>query len=449
MLLLFVGPKIFFLFKGKTNTFAIQGAASGKEDHPVGNMAILSVHHPRILEFVNAKQSGHPWKFNISVDMTHAFRQALEKNHDYQLSDNSWMSAQEVFKAIVTAAHQISCPGLIFMDRLNADNPVPILGDYVSVAPCAEVALVPGETCQFGYINLGKFIHNKTLDLQTLSDAVHTLVRALDNALELSINTFGNQKSKEIMGRKRKIGVGVCGLADALIEVGFAYASGEARTFAQDAVAFINYQSKLASQQLAKERGSFLSFTVSRHNETQSFIKSKYGELDTAYVTHFDWLKLAVSVRTTGHMRNCSTIALPPTGRCGLIAGASTGVEPLFNLLNTSGNLHPLVEKHLKSTNQMHLSAIIKNLGHCHGLDMVGGHLFPTAIHIRPTDHFAMVVAIQLAVDESTLKTINFPSGTKRFAVEEIYRQAIQSHVKGLTTYVDGTAYERQPVQLA
>jgi ribonucleoside-diphosphate reductase alpha chain len=167
------------------NQIALEGSRSGKEARPVGNMGICGIDHPRIVEFITAKMLRHdmPWKFNISINTPESFWLAVTENKLWTLRNGSTLYARELFQLITQAAHSCACPGIVFMDRFNRDNPVPGMGSYTSVAPCAEVGLLPGETCQFGYINIGAFVKNGNIDLDRLADTTSLLVRALDNCI--------------------------------------------------------------------------------------------------------------------------------------------------------------------------------------------------------------------------------------------------------------------------
>src|SRR3989344_4787633 len=306
------------------NNIALQGANGGGEDRPVGNMAILSVHHPQILNFVFAKtdadQKGEEWKFNISVDASAEFMDAVMQKTPYILWDGTRLNAAEVMESIAKSAHVCGDPGLIFMDRMNKDNPTPGLAPYTSTAPCAEVGLAPGESCQFGYINVGKFVSGdggRSINYSELELATRLMTRVLDNALEISIDRYFHPTSQHIMRAKRHIGEGVCGLADMFIDMGIPYDGDQARQTALDIVAFINYVSKLESHELAKTRGSFEAMTLSigsRYNDEPGFLEQKYGRLETLHVTPDMWQRLGKLIRETGLLRNASTIALPPTG---------------------------------------------------------------------------------------------------------------------------------------
>lgn len=432
------------------NNVAVQGANGGNEDRPVGNMAILSAHHPQILNFVIAKtdadQKGEEWKFNISVDASAEFMDSVMQKIPYVLWDGTRLNSAEIMENIARSAHACGDPGLIFMDRMNRDNPTPGLAPYTSTAPCAEVGLAPGESCQFGYINVGKFVsgdNSKSINYRELELVTRLMTRVLDNALEISIDRYFHPTSQHIMRAKRKIGVGICGLADMFIEMGIPYDSDEARQTALDIVAFINYVSKLESHELAKTRGSFGAMTLAvgnRYNDEPGFLEQKYGNLGTSQVTPDMWQSLGKFIRETGLLRNASTIALPPTGRSGLVIDASTGIEPAFTLVDNNGEINPLLYFSLKERgllNQEVLDQINRSgrIGHIQSIPLALRNMYATALEIAPAGHLEMGAVIQHAVDESISKTINIPESSTPMDIVDIYMNAYKKGLKGITVF--------------
>ena len=439
-------PMLHFL-----NEVAIQGANSGQEDRPVGNMGLLSVNHPRIKEFICAKiNSSVTWKFNISVNINDEFILAYRKDGKYSLSNGQEYYAKEIFDLIAATSFISGDPGLIFMDRLNFDNPVPDLGNYESVAPCAEVGLAPGESCQFGYLNLDAFFDsNKNFDQAGLIRAVRVLTRSLDNALDINIKNFSVKLSANLTRAKRKIGIGVCGVADLLAKLKLGYDTEAGRNLIKDLIFLINYISKDESSNLAEHRGSFLAFPNSLYNSVPGFIERKYGQSNSAYVTTNDWAKLAKKIRHTG-LRNCSTVSLPPTGRSGLIIDASTGVEPFFNLLK-DGCIHPELIADLQKLN-LPLDGIEKSIIETGGCQNIGlpaeiAAIYKTATEIHPQDQLKMVAEIQQAVDESISKTINLPNQTSINDLKSILLEAYAAGLKGITVYINDRN-TGQPIKL-
>ncbi|WP_084530412.1 hypothetical protein [Nocardia miyunensis] len=385
------------------NKVAIDSANSGREDRPVGNMAILGVRHPQIYNFVNAKvESAAEWKFNISVDIDRAFMTAVEAGSVVHLDNGQTIKARVLFDQICRAALLCADPGIVFLDRMNARNPVPGLGAYQTTAPCAEVGLIPGETCQFGYINVGEFVYTSdtgrvAVNLPWLEHTTKILTRALDNCLEISGKNFAKTHSGHVLAQKRKIGIGLCGVADALDFVGLAYDSDAARSLMEDILSFINITSKEESIRLAEQRGPFgamlTTIAGNRHRENPGHIQRMYGHLESSTVSGHDWCELSRYVADTGMLRNVSTIALPPTGRSALIIDASTGIEPHFK----------------------------------------------DATRISVSGHIGMASALQRYTDEAISKTINLPSCSTVDDVRTVYLAGYEAGLSGVTVYVNGT----------
>jgi ribonucleoside-diphosphate reductase alpha chain len=422
------------------NDVAVAGAASGLEDRPVGNMAVLSLSHPKAAEFAGCKDGadgrGEPWKFNISLTCTDEEMSAAGKpgrEHD-------------LLEAAAAAAWSCADPGLIFASRLNETNPVPHLGTYVSTAPCAEVGLTPGETCQFGYVNLGAFHQpggDVPVDLAALGARVRLLVRALDDALEASLPLYPHPRSAQVMTVKRKIGIGVCGLADLLLAARLPYHSHQGRALARDLIAYINYVSKLASRDLAASRGPSPAVADGRSRYADPAFLRRFAGLGTRTVADAEWSVLAGAVAATGMLRNCSTLALPPTGRSAPVIAASTGIEPLFLLTDRHqpGGVHPEVRTILAGPHNRalrHIAACGQLPEHADVPPQTRA-LLATATQIPPSGHLAMVAAVQQLTDEAVAKTINLPAAATPKDVLDIFWQAWEAGCKGITVYRDGS----------
>ncbi len=421
------------------NDVAVAGADSGAEERPVGNMAVLSLSHPRADEFitykVGADARGEKWKFNISLHVTDAEMHAALYSPSRE---------RDLLIAAAEAATACADPGLLFTDRMNDGNPTPHVGHYVSTAPCAEVGLVAGETCQFGYINLGRF-HTGSgripIDFDALADTVRVLVRALDDAIEASLNRYPSPVSATVMGSKRKIGVGVCGLADLLVAARLPYDSPEGRALAQEVLTFINYVSKVASLELAQQRGACPAVLDggSRYDEP-GFLK-RFAAIEVESVSSADWALLAEEIARTGHLRNSSTIAIPPTGRSAAVVGASTGIEPLFRLTE-DGRLRAGVKAALHAAGCGDLGCIVAERGQLPDVYAVPTWLrsvLATATQLPTAGHLAMASAVQACVDEAVSKTVNLPASGRPIDVYDTYATAWELGCKGITVYVDGS----------
>ncbi|WP_394970364.1 hypothetical protein [uncultured Croceitalea sp.] len=443
------------------NEIALRGAKSGRENRPVGNMGILSVYHPKIEDFIKLKitadRQNIKWKFNLSVDIDENFITSINNKSTYKLMNGKLKDANEIFDLIVESAHKCGDPGLVYLDRLNRDNPVPAVGKYISTAPCAEVGLSPGEACQFGYINIARFLKDdNNYDFEALQRLTHLLVRVLDNALELSLPNYPYLKTVEVMTAKRKIGIGICGVADLLIKKRLPYDSMQAREYISDILCFINFHSKKASYYLGKTRGSFGAMNLiigNEHLETPSFIERKYGSFSSKIISKSDWNSLAAKIREEKCLRNATTIALPPTGRSGLVINASTGVEPLFSLVDYYGNINKSLRQDLIAEGVWNNETIqnIKESGSIQNIDEISENIkriYKTALEIEPIDHLKMVERLQNFVDESISKTINLPEDISIEDTKEIYLKSYKLNLKGITIYRKNSR-RKQPRKLS
>lgn len=426
------------------NAIAVQGSQRDEEHRPVGNMATLDVRSPAIEQFITAKVGadarGEEWKFNISVNVSDDFMEAVKEDRTWTLLDGKTVSAKNIFEKMAYAAHQCGDPGLISIERMNQDNPTPLLGVYQTTAPCAEVGLAPGETCVFGYINLAQLVsqsEHPSMDFDRLKLATELLTRALDNLLEISIRRYAFSQSSTIMNAKRKIGIGVCGFADLLLALNLSYQQQEARDLLQDILNFINYHSKQASMELGKYRGAFGAILNSRYAE-EDFIINKFATISTPHVTSGQWMKLANEIKQTLSLRHATTTALPPTGRSALVIGASTAIEPIFSFYTVDG-IHPSLEALLQKRD-LHTNAAliekIKTTGRCpQTLRPAKNNPFVTATEISPQDHLAMSIAGQKVIDEALSKTVNLPEDSTPQSVEQIYMNAYEAGLKGVSIY--------------
>jgi ribonucleoside-diphosphate reductase alpha chain len=432
------------------NQVAVDGAASGGEDRPVGNMAVLPLSDPRAIEFIRCKAGadarGETWKFNISLQVTDAQMRAAALAPSAE---------GDLLAAAAEVAWECADPGLIFADQMNKANPTPRVGGYVSTAPCAEVGLTIGETCQFGYLNLGRFCtgHGSApVDLDSLAETVEIIVRALDDAVEASLPFYPHPMSARVMTAKRKIGVGVCGLADLLLQARLPYNSKEGRDLARDVIAFVNYTSKVASADLAASRGPCPAIGGGESRYADPVFLGRFAGLGARTVTDAEWTALASRISGSGMLRNSSTIALPPTGRSAPVIGASTGIEPLFRHTDPHhpGFIHPTARDILDGTANQGLIDAVARRGRVPGDAQVEGSvrdLLAVATQIPPSGHLAMVSAIQSYVDEAVAKTVNLPATATPADVYDVYRAAWEAGCKGITVYRDGSR-DSQPKSL-
>lgn len=412
------------------NNSAIDSSNSGNEDRPVGNIAIMSIYNPMVTDFINIKDTCKgEWKFNISVSVDKEFMVAVKEDSKTTQSDGTLIPARELFDKLCASVLRNAEPGLIFLDRINERNPAPELGSYEAVAPCAEVGLIPGEVCEFGYINLAKFISYSgscyDVDTEGLAKTSRLLTRALDDLLDVTYENIDNDLSRQIIEQKRKIGIGICGLSDALAIANLSYDSKEATTLVSDLVALINYSSKLESVKLAASRGScgIIKSQKSRYLDEPAHIVKLFGSLDSAYVQPQEWIDLADTIKRTRNLRNISTTAIPPTGRSALVIGASTGIEPYFNIRDISIQVFDKIA------------------------DRRDQSFIKTANEICVDAHIAMAAAAQRFCDESISKTINLPASATVDDIKHAFLEAYEKEMNGITIYVDGSV-ANQPKDL-
>ncbi|MFC1987274.1 vitamin B12-dependent ribonucleotide reductase [Chloroflexota bacterium] len=401
------------------------------------NMAILSVDHPDIMKFITAKDDPTVLtNFNISVAVTNEFMEAVKAGTEYSLVNprskkvEAKLNAREVFDKIVAMAWKTGDPGIVFIDRINKDNPTKHLGDIESTNPCGEQPLLPYESCNLGSINLAKMLHttNGTTDIDypKLARVVKVAVRFLDNVID--VNKFPLPEIEEMTKKTRKIGLGVMGFADMLIQLGIPYDSEEALALAEKVMADISREASEASKELARERDVF-----------PAFEGSVYAEEDF-------------------RVRNATRTTIAPTGTLSIFAGCSSGIEPLFalsyihNILDGAHQVevNSYFEKMAKSEgfySDEFMQQLASGVKLC-DVDNVPDHvkrLFVTAHEISPEWHVRMQAAFQRSTDNAVSKTVNFPHEATREDVSKVYMMAYESGLKGITIYRDGSR-EAQPL---
>ncbi|MFF0490031.1 ribonucleotide reductase N-terminal alpha domain-containing protein [Nocardia sp. NPDC004068] len=437
------------------NRVAMASASNGREDRPVGNMAILSVRHPRIREFITAKvdasSDDNEWKFNISVDLDREFMRALERGRAIELRNGHHVDARELFDTLCAAAAACADPGIVFLDRMNARNPLPGMGTYATTAPCAEVGLISGETCQFGYLNVRKFVTTDSVGRAVvatakLTAATRLLTRALDNSLQISLTNLTDPRAQHVSSQKRKIGIGLCGVADALSVAGLPYDSAAARILMCDVLSLVNFTSKEESIRLAEQRGPFGAMRTTllgnRHRETPGHIERLYGQLQSDTVPAADWRALSVRVAETGMLRHVSTIALPPTGRSALIIDASTGIEPHFDTFAATEEVLAALASFVQEKYRESIYADASSRS------QPVREILASASDIGPAGHIAMVAALQQYTDEAISKTVNLPLSATADDVRRVYCASYEANLSGIAVYVDGSR-ATQPKRLA
>jgi ribonucleoside-diphosphate reductase alpha chain len=417
------GPLSFMrVFDSATETIKQGGTRRG------ANMGIMRVDHPDIMDFIMCKKDQTVLtNFNISVGITEAFMQAVEKDQDYDIINPrdgkpiKKMSARKVFDKVIDMAWSNGEPGIIFLDRLNRDNPTPHIGEFETTNPCGEQPLLPYESCNLGSINLAHMINAGEINWDKLEKTTALGTRFLDNVIEA--NKYPLPEIDEMTRANRKIGLGVMGWADMLILLGIPYNSHEAVVLGEKVMSFINDKSHATSIELARERGGFPNFKGSTYDFPN-----------------------APEIRNA----TCTTIA--PTGTISIIANSSSGVEPLFAVSYVRQVLdndilvevHPLFEKIAKERGfySEELMKKIAEHGTVAGIAEVPEdirRIFVTSHDITPKDHVLMQAAFQRHTDNAVSKTVNFTSDATREDVAMVYQLAYQEGCKGVTIYRDGS----------
>lgn len=398
------------------------------------NMGILRVDHPDIKEFITCKNDTKEiTNFNISVGITEAFMEAVEKGTDYELVDPASrkaagvLNAREVFEMIVTSAWQTGEPGIIFLDRLNRDNVVPAQGEIESTNPCGEQPLLPYESCNLGSINLVAHLKKVdgrwALDKEKLEKTIRTAVHFLDNVIE--VNQYPLEEIDRVTRATRKIGLGVMGFADMLLYLGIPYNSDEGVAMGESVMEMVNTIGHEESRKLAAVRGAFPLFDESIY-------------------------------RNGAPLRNGTVTTIAPTGTLSIIAGVSSGVEPIFAyayIRNVMDNTH-LVETNaiLKAKLEelgIYSEALMKKvveqgtLAHIDEIPNSVKRVFVCAHDVSPVWHVKMQAAFQRHTDNAVSKTVNFPNAATREDVAQVYRLAFTLGCKGTTIYRDGSREEQ------
>lgn len=429
------------------------GLETEEQHRPVGNMGIMRVDHPKIREFITIKQQTQDkdWKFNLSVNITDAFMDAYENGEPFELRDGTEEDPQELMDLMVNCAWDCADPGLIFLGNMNRRRPFRGAMNYVSVAPCGEVGLAEGETCQFASINIAAFLEDGEIDYEELKQATRCVTRFLDDVLEYSIEHYTHDESIEAMRTSRKIGIGFCGYSKLLTKMGLVYDSEKANTVLRNLLSFINFHSKEYSKELAEERGNFDGWADSLYSdEDTNFLTEKFGDAESETVSREDWEQLDRAITETG-LRNSTTVILPPTGRSSLTFDTSQSIEPIFSLSDQYDTLNEefVAELEERGLADEEIIESVREKGSCQHLDLPEDlqQVFRTAVEIGYEQHFNVLVEAQQFVDESVSKTINLPKDAEPEAVERVYHRAYHEGLNGMTVYRNGSS-EEQPMDL-
>jgi len=439
------GPLSFMkIFDAVTEQIKLGGLRRG------AHMGILRVDHPDIEEFVTIKaQKKVLENFNISVAVTDRFMEAVQKNKTYNLvnprtqKDVREESAEKIFDLICETAYKTGDPGLIFLDRINKDNPTPELGVLEATDSCGEQPLLPYESANLGSINLSNMVKNGKIDFNKLKTTVHKAIHFLDNVIDMC--DYPNKGTKEIVYSNRKIGLGVMGFADTLIKLKIPYNSERAVKTAEKIIGFIRKEADVTSVELAKQRLTFPNWDNSIYNRKSKNFSGKHMPL-----------------------RNATRITLAPTGSISIIASTSFGIEPLFaltyarilddgtELLNVNKNFKESLEKK-KLYNKEFMKYIAKK-GSIQNMESIPQDIrntfvvsydesipqdirntFVVSYDISPEYHVKIQAAFQKHVDNAVSKTVTLPEIATVEDVKNTYLIAHNLGCKGISIYRFGS----------
>lgn len=401
------------------------------------NMGMLTVGHPDIELFVCAKEKpGQLSNFNLSVMVNRDFLEAVAKGGGWPLQNPRsgetvrTVEAGGLWELIVRQAHASGEPGLAFFEPINQANPTPALGVIQATNPCGEQPLLPFESCNLGSLVLPRFVKAGAIDYPALEEAARLAVRFLDDCIE--INRFPLTQVAKATRLTRKVGLGVMGFADLLLDLDISYDSDQAVELGGEVMARISEAARAASAELGKSRGSFPAFPNSRLRQ-----------------------------KGYAHMRNATVTTLAPTGTLSLLMGCSSGIEPHFALCFTRRlldgeelvELNPRFKKRLVKLgldNQANLQALRKvgRAAAVSGLPLEAAQLFATAHEIPPSRHLQVQAAFQAHTDNGVSKTVNLPATAPAESVDQVFRLAAELGLKGVTVFRHGSR-GRQVLELA
>jgi len=392
------------------------------------NMAVLNINHPDIMEFIKAKDNPDVLtNFYLSVAVSADFMQAVKTNSEYKMVNPRThqiagkLDARYIFDSIVEQTWKTGDPGIVFIDRIEMDNPTPRLGKIEGVCGCGEQILLPYESANLGSINLSRMLRMRNgiaeIDYPRLGDTVKIATRFLDNVIDVS--NFPLPETELITKKTRKIGLGVMGFADMLVRLGIPYDSQKAVDVATTIMEFINQKAHKTSAVLARERGNFPAFKNSIYD-----------------------------IPGSPPLRNASCTTIAPTGTLSIIAGCSSGIEPTFAIVfvrNLFGGgrlleVNPYFEE-IARKEGFYSEELMKDLALSNPLNKISGvtdrirRLFVTAPEIKPEWHIKIQSAFQKNTDSAVSKTVNLPETASREDIARIYMLAYNEGLKGITIY--------------
>ena len=403
------------------------------------NMGILRVDHPDILEFITCKEDlTQITNFNISVAITDTFMRAVKERTDYALIDPhngkevGRLDANTVWDRMIEGAWRTGEPGVFFIDEANRYNPVPTLGSYEATNPCGEQPLLSYDVCNLGSINVGYYVRDGRMDWEAFKRDIHLSTHFLDNIID--VNKYPLIEIDALAKRIRRIGLGVMGFADALVRLGIPYDSEEGVEFGRTVMEFVDVEAKRESERLAVERGPFAEWARSIWGPEETAAKDARGQ----------------RIRPMKMLRNCNVTTVAPTGTISIIAGCSSGLEPLFAVAfmrNQAGVLMPDVNEDFVAIAKREgwysdeLMERIAKQGTIKFPEVPAKwqRVFTTANEIAPGWHIRMQAAFQRHCDSAISKTTNFSHAATVDDVRTIYELAFELRCKGVTVYRDGS----------
>jgi ribonucleoside-diphosphate reductase alpha chain len=428
------GPVSFMkLYDASTDAVKQGGTRRG------ANMGILRVDHPDIMDFITCKEDlTQVTNFNISVAVTRKFMEAVKAGASYDLIDPSndkvvgTLDARTVWDRMILGAWRTGEPGVFFIDEANRYNPVPHLGSYEATNPCGEQPLLPYDVCNLGSINVGHYVHDGRMDWDAFKADIHLSTHFLDNIID--VNRYPLTEIDNLSKRIRRIGLGVMGFADALVRLGIAYDTPEGVEFGRKVMEFVDVEGKRESSRLATERGAFPEWAKSIWGPDDTCARDPEGK----------------RIRPMTLLRNCNVTTVAPTGTISIIAGCSSGLEPLFAVAfmrNQAGVMMPDVNEDFVAIAKSEgwygdelMERIAKTGTVAHAeVPAKWQRVFVTANLIPAEWHIRMQAAFQEHCDSAISKTTNFGSAATVDDVRKIYELAYDSHCKGVTVYRDGS----------
>jgi ribonucleoside-diphosphate reductase alpha chain len=403
------------------------------------NMGILRVDHPDIMDFITCKEDlTQVTNFNISVAITRRFMDAVRTGSSYALIDPSngkvagELDAKTVWDKMILGAWRTGEPGVFFIDEANRYNPVPHLGAYEATNPCGEQPLLPYDVCNLGSINVGHYVKNGAMDWEAFRKDVYLSTHFLDNIID--VNKYPLPEIDSLSKRIRRIGLGVMGFADALIRLGIAYDSAEGVAFGAQVMAFVDVEGKKESERLAGERGPFPEWARSIWGPDETCARDEHGK----------------RTRPMQMLRNCNVTTVAPTGTISIIAGCSSGLEPLFAVAfmrNQAGVQMPDVNEDfvaIAKNEGWYSDELMERIAKTGSVEHAEvppkwQQVFVTANAIAPEWHIKMQAAFQKYCDSAISKTTNFSHAATMDDVRKIYEMAYEMDCKGVTVYRDGS----------